>query len=106
MNENQNTSKLYRLEEMLDSIEASLDNIKTVKTQQEHLLKLVEDNDEKHEFEEFLKESKEQLEKLSKQFIELSTRYTFLKAVVEKCKNDKKVEEIIDQLILGIGMFK
>ena len=99
-------SKIYRLEEMLDSMKNAFDNAKKVREQQEHLLKLVKTHDKQNEFKEFVDESNAQLENLSKQISTLETRIEFISNVVDKCKVDEQNSQIVNDLLAGLGVFE
>lgn len=91
-------SKIYRLEEMLESMVASLENIQKICEQQEKLITLVEEHS-KDEFEEFIKESKEQLDNLKKQYDQLSSKKNSLEKIINSAKKDKTKENFLNLIL-------
>ena len=77
--------KIYRLEEMLDSMNASLENIQKITEQQQKLIALVEEHG-KDDFADFIKESREQLENLKKQYELLITKRDALQVIIAGSK--------------------
>ena len=99
-----NKSKVYRLEEMADAIDRSIDNAVKVKGEQQYLVdKLEELKDEK--FVELIKSMKEQIVNLNKQIEVLTNRKGLIITVVEKCKYSTEYDMIVNELLDGLGVF-
>lgn len=98
--------KIYRLKEMLESMETSLENAKKVYAQQGKLTKLVETSDNEKEFEDFVKESNDQLENLDKQIQTLGKRINLLKEVIDKAEVNQKMAHVVESLLSVLGVFE
>lgn len=98
-------SKVYRLEEMYDAMQASLENAKKVKSEQELLIEIIK-NDEKHDiFEEFIKSEEEQITQLAKQIDVLSTRADQLRSAIDICKENEEIEKAMTLMLDALGVF-
>ena len=96
---------LYRFEEMVDGMDASLRNLKEVIEQQEELVKVVENSNKAEYFEEFIKDTKEQTENLKNQFAKLNFKKSVLEQVIERCKNDVEHSKTISMLSTALSIF-
>lgn len=97
---------LYRFEEMKDAMEMSINNLDKVREQQNKLLELVENSEQKEYFTDFLEESKKQVETFEKQRSELQVKIALLVTLLDKCKENEEVEEAINILSEILGLFK
>ena len=91
-------SNIVRLEEMLESMDASLKNILEISGQQEKLIELVEKH-AKTDFLAFIKESREQLENLKKQYASLGQKRTDLDKIINIAKSDKDKEDFLNLIL-------
>lgn len=94
---------VYRLEEMSDEINKSLENAKSVKAEQDYLVStLTKLNDERLKTltQELIKQDKE----LENQINVLSARYQQLLNVLEAAK-DEKTRKVVNDLLAGLGVF-
>lgn len=101
----------YRLEEMSDAMQNSIDNIDKINNQQGKLIEIIANvekdiEEDKKEFKEFIEETKEQCENLNSQKSSLFVKKEILTQIVDKCKEDKEVSKYISMLAYVIGLFK
>lgn len=94
----ENESNILRLEEMLESMDASLKNILEISGQQEKLIELVEKHG-KVDFMAFIKESREQLENLKKQYASLGQKRVDLDKIINIAKSDKEKEDYLNLIL-------
>lgn len=108
-NQNENSQKkescLYRFEEMLDSLERSINNISSIQVEQQKLVDLIEKTDEANEFAEFVESMKSQIEDLESQKTVLVIRRTHLTSVIEMSKSNPAMEMFLNSFCMAIGMF-
>lgn len=77
-------SKMYRLYEIRDEIQAAIENIDKVSEQQKKLISIVNDKEEnKTEFADFTKSLNESIDEILKQKTKLIERLSYLNAVIE-----------------------
>lgn len=98
--------QIFRLEEMLDSMRASIENIKGVKKQQEELIEIVENSDKKEDFKDFIDESKKQIDSLGVQILELSDRVSVWEEIINECYTNDSSKELINKFVYAIKMFR
>lgn len=97
-------NKVYRLEEMYDSMKDSIDNVNKVIDEQRHLLDVIKSaHDER--FDAFVKASEEQIDNLVSQVKTLSYRMALLMSVIVLCKDDEEKAKCVSTFIAAIGMF-
>lgn len=102
--ETKQVSYLFRLEEMVDAMRASKDNLIKVRGEQAYLIEKLESlNDEK--LAALVKSMQEQVANLDKQELKLNAKIEDMKAVVEKAKANPDYETFLDQFIDAIGMY-
>lgn len=96
----------YRLEEMIDSMEASLANLVKVQAQQKALIDIVKNNNEDKMFDEFIKESEKQMQTLEQQRQILTIRKEIFKQVVDAAKANESIARNISMFCKALGMFE
>lgn len=98
-------SVLYRFEEMLDSINASIDNAKSVAKEQQELLRIVKAAETEHDFSDFIKGVETQQANINEQVVVLEQRRDTIQQIVDLAKSDAKLEDSISKLAIALGMF-
>lgn len=102
--ETKQVSYLFRLEEMVDAMRASKDNLIKVRSEQAYLIEKLESlNDEK--LAALVKSMQGQVANFDKQELKLNAKIEDMKAVVEKAKANPDYEAFLNQFIDAIGMF-
>lgn len=101
-----NESLTYRLEEMVDAMEESLDNLKRITEQQKLLIKVVEESEESENFKEFIEDSKKQIENFVEQNEKLTLKKQSIEEIVSECKADAKTDSIVTNLLTALGIFQ
>lgn len=101
----------YRLEEMEDSMQQSIDNIEKINKQQNKLISIIENyekdiEEDKKEFVKFISETKEQIKQLEEQKNQLKVKKEILNLIIAECKENKLVSRFISMLSFVIGLFK
>ena len=96
----------YRLEEMIDSMEASLANLVKVQAQQKALIDIVKNNNDDKMFDEFIKESEKQMQTLEQQRQILTIRKEIFKQVVDAAKANESIARNISMFCKALGMFE
>lgn len=96
----------YRLEEMIDSMEASLANLVKVQTQQKALIDIVKNNNNDKMFDDFIKESENQMQTLEQQRQILTIRKEIFKQVVDAAKANESIARNISMFCKALGMFE
>lgn len=99
-------SKLYRLEEMSDSMTQSIDHVRKITQEQEELLAVVKISDKAKTFESFIKEMDETIINNYKQIEVLIGRRDALDKVIKICKNDENCEEAMTLLLNAFSIFE
>ena len=105
MEEKENKSNIYRLDEMSEDMEKSIDNATKVRDEQIHLVDTLAELD-KPEFDEFIKSVRNQITELNNQIDELNLRKNALKEVVKFCNLNTSVAVAVDKLVYALGVFK
>lgn len=100
-----NLDTFDRLIEMQEEMEKSIDNAKTVKSQQEKLVEILE-REAPEEFEDFIKGTKATIESMDDQIFRLSGRADQLYGVIEAAKDDVEVRLVIEDLVEALGLFR
>ena len=98
-------NKIYRLEEMLEAMNASRDNLCDVINQQSKLIEIVRVSEDAKQFEQFISESEVQLNELKSQFDMLSIRIKSLYDFIEFVKKSSEFSEATTLLFDALGMF-
>ena len=102
--ETKQVSYLFRLEEMVDAMCASKDNLVKVRSEQAYLIEKLESlNDEK--LAALVKSMQGQVANLDKQELKLTAKIEDMKSVVEKAKANPDYEAFLNQFVDAIGMF-
>lgn len=102
--ETKQVSYLFRLEEMVDAMRASKDNLIKVRGEQAYLIEKLESlNDEK--LAALVKSMQGQVANLDKQELKLNAKIEDMNAIVEKAKANPDYEAFLNQFIDAIGMF-
>lgn len=96
----------YRLEEMIDSMEASLANLVKVQAQQKALIDIVKNNNNDKMFDDFIKESENQMQTLEQQRQILTIRKEIFKQVVDAAKANESIARNISMFCKALGMFE
>ena len=97
-------NNIYRLQEMVDEMIKSIDNAKKVKEEQKYLIEvLTKAEDEK--LESLIKELNSQIESLNKQIETLNNRQIYIQKVVDVSNNNEEIKEVVNNLLLGLGVF-
>lgn len=94
---------IEKLTEMCNSMAASIENIRTVISQQDGLVEIIEASDRAEEYIDFVKELKEQTVRLKEQSDTLVYRMGFLSAVLEKV-DEPAAKELIHAFCAAIGL--
>ena len=98
-------SKLYRLEEMYDAMQASLENAKKVKNEQEMLIEIVKKSKKHNLFKDFIESEEKQTKELEQQIPILENRAQLLKNAIETCKGNEEIEKAMTVLLEALGVF-
>ena len=98
-------SKVYMLDEMLSEMEKSIENAKTVKSQQERLIEIVNTAEDAERFKDFVDGMKTQIENISKQIEQLQIKIEYTKAVISRCKKDE-MKALTDLIFKVFGIFE
>lgn len=98
------TSNLFMLEEMVESMQKSLENGIEVANGQDLLISIVEAaNNEK--MQDFVVETKKANERMRTNLAELERRMIILREVCQIAKTSKAFEELVSNLCDGLGVF-
>lgn len=98
-------SKLYRLVEMYDSMNESIQNVEKVKEEQTLLINVLEKCDESDKFEELISQLKQQLESLNEQLSTLKFRAKSLNKVNIFVDTRQDCADVANALIDALGLF-
>ena len=98
-------SKVHMLDEMLDEMQKSIENAKTVKSQQEILVEIVEAAEDAEKFTDFVDGMKKQIENISKQIEQLQIKIEYTKAIISRCKKDE-MKALTDLIFKVFGIFE
>lgn len=96
---------VYRLDEMADEMEQSIVNVKKVFSQQTALIEYLE-KDEASRFVSLTNELKMSNSNLENQAAIMSSRMNDLRNVVEACRNDENIKNVVNKLTSALGVFK
>lgn len=103
--ESKEVDKSYRLEEMYDEMAQSIHNVSVIIEQQTYLIdKLTSLNDDK--FTILIQQLQAQLEQYKSQLPLLEERCNKLNIVINACKQDTNIKEVILNFVDALGMFK
>lgn len=98
-------NKLYRLEEMVDNMKQSLNNVSKVINEQQYLVDALKSlNDEK--FTMLITESEKQIDNLQKQQSILIERQQCLEELCNECRDNEEKTNILNKLLFSLGVFK
>lgn len=95
----------YRLEEMSDSMQQSVDNALSVKHEQVLLIDCLSTSAQADTFKDLIESCKLQIDELEKQITTLCIRKQLLDNVVNECKQNEKIENIVSTLLKALGVF-
>ncbi len=98
-------NKIYRLEEMLDSMKDSIDNIASVIAKQKRLLEIVGDAPDAEDFADFIEASEKQIEDYEEQKEKLLGRKSKLDFVIKSAKENEATDVLVNNFMDAIGMF-
>lgn len=98
--------RFFRLEEMADSMSATIDNIVEVKNQQHELIDIVKESDKAEDFAQFIDETEKQIEKMEEQQESIVVQMSYLKDVIKSCKESEEKMELIENFMKAIRMFE
>lgn len=98
-------SKLYRLIEMYESMNESIQNVEKVKEEQTLLIDVLEKCDESDKFEELIDQLKQQLENLNEQLSTLKFRTSRLNEVNTLVDTRQDCADVVNALIDAFGLF-
>lgn len=104
--EQKRDTQCYRLVEMEESMNQSIDSAKRVLEQQNKLKEVLEKCEYAEEFESFLKDLDKNQEAMKNQIAELEGRVKKLDVVNEAIQKSETFDKLVDALIFAIGMFK
>lgn len=97
----------YRLEEMEDAMQQSIDNIEKINKQQNKLLDIIKEKEENaKEFEDFIEDTNKQIKQMEEQKNQLVIKKEVLTLIIAECKENKLVSRFISMLSFVIGLFK
>ena len=99
----ENKSKIYRLDEMADAMEASKANAEKILAQQVELIEYLKKS-ESDTFKQLISDMEKQNKSLKHQIATLEHRHTLLLEVLEDCKQEN-ITKVIDKFVDAIGMF-
>lgn len=109
MNENQIKVEIekqtYRLEEMADAMQQSIDNAMNVASEQQSLIDVLTASDKANDFTELVESCKQQIIDIENQVKILAFRKNLLAIVINACKDDEKTEEIVSVLLDALAVF-
>ena len=103
--EQKHETQCYRLVEMEESMNQSINSAKSVLAQQDRL-KEVLSKEEGDEFVSFVKDLEENQKMMKAQIAELEARVEKLHIVNDAVQQSETFDKLLDALIFAIGMFK
>lgn len=107
MNEYPEKNNLFRLDEMLEAMQASFNNACEVKGQQAELIDLVKTSAKAEKFDEFVKDMLKQQDNLEDQIAELNVRISALERVCAMLQDaEEDVKSYFDDLLTALGVFR
>lgn len=95
-------NQTYRLEEMIEAMKASIENISAVCGQQMKLIEVCQLSNYRDDFKDFVKEVYEQIDELNRQKSALEKKCQIISEVVELCHTDEVVSDAVSKLLLGL----
>lgn len=98
-------NQAYRLAEMADAMQISIENAEKVATEQEALVEVLEKSESAEKFKELIEKCKEQVINIRQQIKVLVLRKSLLEQVVAACNEDNDIERIISMLLDGLAVF-
>lgn len=104
--EQKRDTQCYRLVEMEESMNQSIDSAKRVLEQQNKLKEVLEKCEYAEEFESFLGDLDKNQKAMKNQIAELEARVEKLNVVNEAIQKSETFDKLVDALIFAIGMFK
>lgn len=99
-------SKTYRLVEMSESIQDSIDNIGKVVEEQSALVEVVKASKDSNRFENFIDGLNTQKTEFGKQIETLTKKKNLLDEIVTECTNNKDLDSYITMLLDALGVFE
>lgn len=96
---------IYRLEEMKDEMNKSIENLKEVLKQDLHLIEVLNSIKDDKSISDLVTTLKEQHKSYESQLSVMTTKVNNLIVVINNCKADEKIKEQINNLIIALGIF-
>ena len=97
--------RVYRLSEMIDSMDQSAQNAEKVIDEQKLLVKILSESDHADKFEQFIKENGEAMEHSSERLDLLKHRADLLREVVQLCEK-KQIKSVVNMILEGLAVFE
>ena len=97
--------KVYRLSEMIDSMDQSAQNAEKVIEEQKLLVKILSESDHADRFEEFIKENNEAMDHSTERLDVLKHRADILREVVSMCEK-KQIKNVVNMMLEGLAVFE
>lgn len=98
--------QVYRLDEMADAMDQSIENAKHVAKEQAALIRVINKSEEAKNFVEFVKAEEQQIEEMNNQITTLSIRSGLLREIVKICKDDEKISKVVSMTLKALGVFE
>lgn len=95
---------IYKLEEMLEDMNQSINNLNEVIIKQIELNDIIKESSKKEDFEDFLKSSEESIERMSDQIKELNNRRTLLSQIITEVKDNTVDKDTLGKLMNLLGL--
>ena len=105
MTEKEN-SKLYRLQEMYDSMSQSIENATKIVNEQKSLLDFIKQHDANDQFNSFLNDLNNGIIALTNQIDKLTERKNSLNKVIIATNNSKNIANVIETTLDAFGIFE
>jgi len=99
-------SKTYRLIEMSESMQESINNILQIVDEQRELVKIVTASDAAKKFEKFIEGINEQIDNFNAQVRTLTTKKQSLDKVISACADNDETEKYVTLLLSALGVFE
>lgn len=96
---------LYRLDEMSEEMGESIKNVKSVLTEQERLVRVINESKEAESFEQFVKGINETISKNIIQLEQLEKRKQQLDSAIVAANENSLIAEAVSNLCYAVGIF-
>lgn len=97
--------KVATFEEMKESIEQTINNLKILTEQQGDLLKLVEENNKDKKYDQFILDMKSEIKNYQGQLVTLTTRLSIIKNILDFIKRDENAKTFFLDILDAFGIF-